>query len=215
MSLKVIARISDAMGLEVDLSLRPPFISGRQRDAAHAQCGAYVQRRLEASGWLVEREVEIVHGRSHGWIDLLAFGPATRSMLIIEIKTEVDDLGRIERTLGWYGREAWTSARRLGWRPIRTAVWLLVLATEVNDERIRANRDALAAAFPGRASEIQAALARQAPSPPRALALIDPRSRRRDWLMRSRTDGRRSPAPYPDYAGFMRLSSRRHTSRST
>lgn len=215
-SIDVASRVCDALGVQVDLSFRTPFIAERaQRDAAHAQCTGYVQRRLAGAGWLVEREVEIVHGRSHGWIDLLAFDPRSRTLLIVEIKTEIDDLGRIERTLGWYRREAWASARRLGWRPARTATWLLVLATEVNDERIRANRDGLAAAFPGRAPEAQAALSRQAASPPRALALIDPRSRRKQWLIRSRADGRRSLAPYPDYAGFMRRSSRRQTSRSS
>lgn len=210
LSAGVIARIADALGLEVDLTIHAPFIAGRQRDAAHARCSSYVQHRLESAGWLVAREVEIVHGRSHGWIDLLAFDPSTSTLLIIEIKTEIEDLGQIERTLGWYRREAWSSARRLGWRPVGTATWLLVLATEVNEERIRANRDSLAAAFPGRALEAQATLAGQGANPrPAALALIDPRSRRRQWLIRSRADGRRSLAPYPDYAGFMRRSSRR------
>ncbi|MEX2011610.1 MAG: helix-turn-helix domain-containing protein [Chloroflexota bacterium] len=208
LSVNVMARIADALGLEVELSIRLPFIAGRpQRDAAHARCMDYVQRRLEAAEWLVEREVEIVHGRSHGWIDLLGFDPRTRTLLIVEIKTEIEDLGRIERSLAWYGREAWASAKRLGWRPARTATWLLVLATDVNDDRIRANREGLAAAFPGRATEAHAALSRQAACPPRALALIDPRSRRKQWLIRCRVDGRRSLAPYPNYAGFMRRAS--------
>ena len=33
----------------------------------------------------------------------------------------------------------------------------------------------------------------------RNLALIDPRSKRRQWLRPSRVDGRRSAAPYADY----------------
>jgi hypothetical protein len=213
-SLDVAARVCNALGVQVDLVFRTPFIVDRrpQRDAAHARCSAYVQRRLETAGWLVEREVEIVHGRSHGWIDLLGFEPRCLTLLIVEIKTETEDLGRIERTLAWYRREAWASARRLGWRPVRTATWLLVLATEINDERIRVNRDTLAAAFPGRVAEAEATLAGYgANPPPAALALIDPRSRRRAWLIRSRIEGRRSLAPYPDYAGFMRRSSRRQS----
>lgn len=216
LSVNVVARIADALGLEVDLTLRAPFIAERpQRDAAHARCSSYVQHRLEALGWTVAREVEIVHGRSHGWIDLLAFDQRSRSVLIVEIKTELDDLGRIERTLSWYERDGWAAARRLGWRPARTAAWLLVLATEVNDDRIRANRELLANAFPARAAEGLAALAAPAATAPsRLLALVDPRSRRRQWLIRCRIDGRRSLAPYLDYAGFMRRSSRRQTSRS-
>jgi hypothetical protein len=38
----------------------------------------------------------------------------------------------------------------------------------------------------------------------RGLALIDPTSRRRDWLLPSRSDGRRTRAPYMDYADAAR-----------
>jgi hypothetical protein len=58
-----------------------------------------VQRRLEAAGWLVVREVRIESGRYLGWIDLLAFDPVTKTLLVIEIKTRLDDLGDLERTL--------------------------------------------------------------------------------------------------------------------
>jgi hypothetical protein len=208
------ALMADVLGLEVDLTIRAPFVVGRQRDAAHARCSGYVQRQLEAAGWLVAREVEIAHGRSHGWIDLLAFDPRTRTLLIVEVKTEIEDLGRIERTVAWYEREAWSSGRRLGWRPVRTVTWLLVLATEVNDERLRLNRDVLASAFPGRVAEGHGLLTGHPVTVSRTLALIDPRSRRRAWLMRARIDGRRSAAPYADYAGFMRRSTRRQKSRS-
>jgi transcriptional regulator with XRE-family HTH domain len=213
-SLDVAAGVCDALGVQVDLTFRTPFIAERpQRDPAHARCSSYVQHRLEAVGWTVAREVEVVHGRSHGWIDLLAFEPRLRSLLIVEVKTELDDLGRIERTLSWYERDGWGAARRLLWRPARMATWLLVLATDVNDERIRANRDLLARAFEARAVEGLAALTSAATPPHRLLALIDPRSRRRDWLIRCRIDGRRSLATYPNYAAFMRRSSRRQTSR--
>ena len=192
--------ILEALGIQADLYVRMPFVAGprRQRDAAHARCSAYVQRRLERAGWLVAREVEVVHGRSHGWIDLLAFNPLTRVLIVIEIKTQLDDVGEVERTLGWYQREAWGAAKARGWRPARVAGWLLVLATEASDDRIRVNREALAVAFPGRVPGLLDSL------PARALAMIDPSSRRRDWLIRSRVDGRRSVAPYRDYADFMR-----------
>jgi hypothetical protein len=153
---------------------------------------------------VVLREVEIHHGRSHGWIDLLAFDPRTDTLLIVEVKTEIDDVGRIERTMTWYQREAWAIARRQGWKPARVIGWVLILATDANEDRIRANRDVLRAAFPGRAPAILADL------PVRGLAMLDPRGRGKQWLLRTRVDGRRSPAPYRDYADFMRL---RRTSR--
>jgi len=159
---------------------------------------AHVQRRLEAAGWLVQREVEVVHARSHGWIDVLAFQPATGILLVIEVKTEIHDLGRIERTLGWYGREAWPAARRLGWRLRIARPWLLVLASEVNEERIRDNRALLAQSFPSRGMTM---LDPASGGP--GMTLIDPRSHQRDWLMRSVIDGRRRQAPYRNYADFV------------
>jgi len=38
----------------------------------------------------------------------------------------------------------------------------------------------------------------------RAVAMIDPLSKRNVWLRSMRVDGRRSKAPYSDYADFMR-----------
>lgn len=199
-SVDVVANLCDALGVRVGLQLDAPFLADRrrQREPAHARCIAYAQRRLEAEGWLTQREVEIAFGRSHGWIDILAFDPRTGTLLVVEIKTEIEDLGRIERTLAWYEREAWAAARRLGWRPRRVATLLLVLATEANDARLSANRDSLAQAFPVRAPDL--------PREPRSrgIALIDPRSRARSWLIRTRLDGRRSIAPYADYSAFMR-----------
>jgi len=192
-------RLLSMLGLAVELRIDTPFADPRPRDAGHARSVAHVQRRLEAAGWLVQREVEVVHARSHGWIDVLAFQPATGILLVIEVKTEIHDLGRIERTLGWYGREAWRVAQRLGWRPRTIRPWLLILASEANDERIHDNREPLAQSFPSRGMDMLDPASRRP-----GLALIDPRSHRREWLMQARSDGRRRPVPYRDYAHFIR-----------
>ena len=107
-SLRLVDRIAEALGLDISLDIRRPVFHGdpRVRDAVHARCSAYVDRRLRGLGWATAREVEVVHGRSHGWIDLLAFDPRTQTLLIIEIKTRIDDLGGLERQLGWYERMA-------------------------------------------------------------------------------------------------------------
>jgi hypothetical protein len=144
--------------------------------------------------------------RSRGWIDLLAFHPVSGVLLVIEIKTEIRDLGQIERSLGWYEREAWAAARRFGWRPTRAIGCLLLLATDANDVRVGANRSSFDLGFPLRTRHLGPVLAGGAPPSERGrvVALIDPRSRRRSWWRTLRIDGRRSPAPYLDYADFMR-----------
>lgn len=202
-SLDVIVRLATALGLELDLSLRPPIIVGdrRQRDAVHARCSGYVDRRFRADGWETDREVAIVDGRWRGWIDLLAFDRRTGTLIVIEIKTVIDDVGAVERQLGWYERQARRLAVDRGWRPRRIVTWLLVLSSEQNEQAMTNNRDVFEAAFPVR-SPLMARLAEDPNSVwpgGRGLALIDPARRRRTWLIRPRIDGGRSPSPYLDY----------------
>jgi hypothetical protein len=131
---------------------------------------------------------------------VLAYHPIRRVLLVIEIKTEVDDAGRILRTLGWYSRASLPAARALGWRPLRVIRLLAVLASDDADARITANRDLLRRDLPLGPNELQSWL--EDPAGIRengGVVLIDPRSRRRRWLIRPRADGRRSPLPYRDY----------------
>ena len=198
-TLDVVAMIAAALDLEVDWQIRPPIVhdSGQARDLVHARCSAYVDRRLRAAGLLTAREVEIIHARSHGWIDLLAYDPDSSGLLLIEVKTRIDDLGALERQISWYERSALAAAHRLGWRPVRVATWLVVLASAEADAGIHAHRSVFDGAFPVRAHEALRWLGNRGEAPSgRVLAMIDPRSRRRDWLIRTRSDGRRTDPPY-------------------
>jgi hypothetical protein len=79
------------------------------------------------------------------------------------------------------------------------------------DRQLRENRHLADEAFPGRAAGLVALTndpsAAAAPIP-RSLAMIDPLSRRRDWLRPTRLDGRRTRAPYEDYAAVLRRLTR-------
>jgi transcriptional regulator with XRE-family HTH domain len=200
-SVEVVEAIVRALGVEAHLALRGPItIERHQRDLVHARCIAAIERRLRAGGWHTKHEAEVVLGRSHGWIDVLAFHPGSECLLVVEVKTRIDNIGAAERQIGWYSRAAFEPARRLGWRPRRIATWLLVAATTEADRALMANRELLLTAFPMRASAMLAWLAAGVhPLGPRGLALVDPRSKRRDWLIRARIDGRRSAARYADY----------------
>jgi len=206
-----------AMGARLVVEVDAPFLGDRdrQRDPAHARLSAHVIARLRRTGWETRAEVEVGGDRSRGWIDVLAFHPTSGVMLVIEIKTEIHDLGQVERSLGWYEREAWAAARRFGWRPTREIGCLLLLATEANELRVATNRASIEIGFPLRARHLRLVVnggAAPADSA-RAIALIDPRSRRQAWCGALRIDGRRSPAPYMDYADFMRSIGPRRQSR--
>jgi transcriptional regulator with XRE-family HTH domain len=207
-SFGTVDRIGEALGLEFGLTARRPLLIGGAppRDVVHARCSAYVQRRLIGHGFEVAREVEIVDRRSHGWIDLLAFDPRTGILLIIEIKTSIDDVGRLERQLGWYERLASTSAVATRWHVADVRSWLLVLASMEADATISRHHDLFRQSFPRRTPEMRVVLDGEAgDAQGRAVALIDPRSRRRDWLIACRSDGRRSTLPYRDRTAAERV----------
>jgi hypothetical protein len=205
------------MGAHLDVGLQAPFTSGRERDFVHARCIGSVARRLRRLGWLVRTEVIITTGRSHGFIDILAFHPPSGVLLVVEVKTQLDDIGRIERIMSWYEREAWSAAKAVGWHGREVHSCLILLATAENDGVVRRNRETFVSMFPGRAPAFLEWIA--APGGGRAarrfVVMLDPHSHRREWAIRLAVDGRRSPAPYIDYADCarrLRLSDRRSSS---
>lgn len=120
--------------------------------------------------------------------------------MIIEIKTRLDDIGAVERQVGWYERNAAIVARALGWQPTRILSWLLLLASDEVERTVGLQRQVLRRSFPNRAAAMRELIVGSASAIDGiGLALIDPTSRRRDWLIPTRSDGRRSAAPFRDY----------------
>jgi len=199
--------ICQSLGATLVLGVEAPvLIAGpRQRDAAHARCVAYVARRLRSDGWLVQREVQVGSSSRPGWIDILAFHPTSRILLVIEVKTELVDLGGLERQLGWYVSEAPRGAAKLGWRPEAVLGCVLMLATTATYDRLREDAPGIRQVFPLRGRDLMNVL-RGGAVPRRGwfLAMIDPRSRVREWGRPTVLDGRRTPAPYRHVADFLR-----------
>jgi transcriptional regulator with XRE-family HTH domain len=196
----VIDRLFVTLGVRYWVGTETPNVVRPPADQVHARCSAYSARRLVGHGLQVEREVEVGGDRSRGWIDVLAFDARSRALLVIEIKTEIHDIGAIERSINWYRRESLHVARRFGWRPAHVHSALLVLQSRVNDDRIGSTPEVFTTAFPGRAPELRALIDGSGhPTEDRFLAMIDPRSRRSVWLRATRSDGRRTAAPYVDY----------------
>jgi transcriptional regulator with XRE-family HTH domain len=208
-SLATATRLLGTMGARLRLEIDAPFLGERrhQLDPAHARMSSHIARCLERTGWQVATEVEVGGDRSRGWMDLLAFHPPNGLLLVIEVKTEIHDLGQIDRTLGWYEREASAAGRRLGWQPVAIIGCLLLLMTHENEGAVAFNREGLRRLFPVRAAGLRRIVDGEEPAPTRrtrALAMVDPRSKRRVWLRPTRDEGRRTPAPYADYADFIR-----------
>jgi transcriptional regulator with XRE-family HTH domain len=208
MSLVRLLRILRALGVEPQLVLTPPRIDRLPvRDRAHARCVGAVAQRLRRAGFLVATEVEVGGARWRGFIDVLAMHPAARLLLVIEVKTGIDDLGAIDRQLESYVEAAWEAARSRGWRPRGATGILLALATDEIDRVLKVHRRLIDAAFPLRYRDLQP-LVDAIPHglPPRGargVAMIDPATRRRAWLLSTTIDGRRTAAAYADRREFL------------
>jgi transcriptional regulator with XRE-family HTH domain len=202
LDLLVLERVLSALGIRATLDLDARHLADRrhQLDGVHARVNGFAGRWLARLGWLTATEAPIGDGAPRGWIDLLGFRPADGSLLVGETKTEILDLGALQRTVAFYTREAPTVARTLGWIPRCVAVIVVALDTHAVAHRIADSRDAFKLAFPARV-EATAAWLRDPVSPAPngwTLAVADPASRARAWLHPSAITSRRLPT-YLDY----------------
>lgn len=113
-------------GAEWDVRWRGGAID-RLLDERHSALAVVCGATLEMEGWKVVPELTYSHYGERGSIDLVAWHPATATLLIIEIKTE---LTSIEATLRKHDEKVRLAPvvvlERLGWQP-RVVARLLVL----------------------------------------------------------------------------------------
>jgi transcriptional regulator with XRE-family HTH domain len=98
----------------------------RLLDADHARLQERWKRWLEARGWLVEAEVTFNHYGERGSIDLLAWHPGARIVLMIEIKSVIVDVQAIASSIDRKARIAAVLARDRGWLAATVVPALLV-----------------------------------------------------------------------------------------
>jgi transcriptional regulator with XRE-family HTH domain len=202
LDLLVAERMLRALGFGAALTVSGLHLEDRRRqaDGLHAHANGFVGRWLQRLDFIVASEAQIGDARPRGWIDTLAFRESDQALVVEETKTQIDDLGAIQRSLGFYEREATGVARRLGWRPRRIVVLLVALDTDDVARNLRNSREAAAAAFPADPRATAAWLRDPGSPAPRGwtLGVVDPGSRRHDWLRPSALVSRHRP-PYVDY----------------
>lgn len=199
-----VGRLLGALGLRASIDIDDFRLDDRrrQRDAVHAQVNGTVARCLERCGWRTAMEVLIGEGDPRGWIDLLAFREADRALLVEETKTDIPDMGGLQRSVAFYERMAMSAARRLGWRPRHMAVLVVLLDSETVARRLVDNREVVRRAFPAPIRGTSAWLADPACPRPSgwAIGTCDPASRAAAWLRPTTLGSRRSAPAYRDYA---------------
>ena len=135
-------------------------------DAAHARLGEQAARLLGKVGWEVVAEVSYSVYGERGSIDLLAFHPATSTLLVVELKSE---LTSIEETLRRHDAKTRLASRiardRFGWA-VGTVVRLLALSDERTPRRhLQVHAALFARPYPLRGWQVRRWLADPATDP--------------------------------------------------
>ena len=99
-------------------------------------------------GWLVRPEVSFGIYGERGVVDILAWHAARRALLVIELKTEIIDVGELLGTLDRKRRLGAAIAEPLGWKPATISAWLIVGEGMTNRRRVDAHAATFRAALP-------------------------------------------------------------------
>lgn len=118
-------------------------------NARHSALHELVARFLSSvGGWTFAPEVSFAIYSERGLIDILAWHATTRSLLVIELKTEIVDVQETVGTLDRKRRLAARVAAERGWVPATVSVWLIVADGTTNRRHVTAHRTMLRAALP-------------------------------------------------------------------
>ena len=137
--------------LEIRLDLRPSWRGGdtaRAVSERHTRMHELAATMLVRARWELATEVTFSQWGERGAIDILAWHPGRRVLLVIELKTELPDPAGLIAQVDRYRRLAPAIAADRGWHPDRVAVWVLVAESSMNRRQLARHRVMLRNAFP-------------------------------------------------------------------
>ena len=156
-AVRVLIRVTTALDRRLIIQLR--WRAGdleRLLDSDHANLAATLVTRLREFDWDTRVETTYEAGRSTGSIDVLAWQPAMRSLLVIEIKTEVTSAEATFRKLDEKSRLATAIVReRFGWAPAAISRLLSVEDTSTNRRRVGGSEALFESALPTDGAEVR------------------------------------------------------------
>ena len=118
----------------------------RRHSLLHESVARMFRDNLPA--WIVTPEVSFSIFGERGVIDILAWHPGRRALLVIELKTDLADMNELVGTFDRKRRLAREVAEKRGWDPVSVSAWLVVAASRTNRRRVEAHRAMLRAALP-------------------------------------------------------------------
>ena len=134
------------------LEIRPRWQGAdldRVMNAAHADLHEAVATHFGTlEGWTWLPEVKFAHFGERGVIDMLAWHEETRSLLIIELKTELVDPQELVATMHRRIRLGPRIAQEHGWYPLAVSAWVIVADSRIQRRRRDRHAQLLQSAFP-------------------------------------------------------------------
>ena len=153
-----------AAALDIRLDIVPRWRAGdldRLLNAKHSQLHELVARWFarELPLWVLVPEVSYAIYSERGVIDIVAWHPSRRAILVIELKTDIVDVNQLIGKVGEKARLVRQIVRDRGWDPLTVSTWVIVAASRTNRGRLAAHRAVLGAAFPAKAGQMRQWLA--------------------------------------------------------
>jgi transcriptional regulator with XRE-family HTH domain len=149
LSVSAIRRLARVLEARLDLHLwtRAGEVE-RIASGAHAEVVNSLIATLVGFGWTAQPEVSFNHRGERGLVDIVAWHGPTRSLLLIEVKTEIVDVGELFGTFDRKRRLAPEIARQLGLDPLTISTALVVADTRTNHRRIAMHAATFGAVLP-------------------------------------------------------------------
>ena len=148
---KKLDAVAGALGARADLRLSwNGEALDRLLDEAHARLVDAVAERLRRAGWEVVLEATFWIRGERGSIDILAWHPGSRVVLIVEVKSVVPDMQAMLAAINRKGRLALEIARERGWSPLAVATLLVIGESRTARRRVSSHAATFEIEFPHR-----------------------------------------------------------------
>jgi transcriptional regulator with XRE-family HTH domain len=163
-SLKTLRSVARSLEVSIELAARWQGANiDRLLNAGHARLHEEIAKLLDSlPGWEHAPEVSFSIYGERGVIDILAFHAPSRSVLVVELKTELASLEDLLTVMSRRRRLAAQIAAERGWQALTVSSWVVVRGSEANERRIRRFAATLRAAFPADGHAIRTWLRRPA-----------------------------------------------------
>jgi transcriptional regulator with XRE-family HTH domain len=148
-TIDVLRRVLAAVDARLDIVVR--WHGGeldRLLDAHHAAVEQLLRRLSGLPEWVAEPEVTFSIFGERGSIEVLAWHPGRRALLIVEVSSGLDDVGGLARQADRYRRLAREIVKSRGWDPAVGGVWIVIADGRTARRRLAMHRATLVAPSP-------------------------------------------------------------------